>query len=262
MLGCAASAPSAPSAPPEPRSLKVTLTPGQAHYSIRSNLDVEQDVGGQIQESDLRLLYYLTAELAPAAAGLSATLVLDSVGRYDGTAAVATDFRQARGVTFKGHLQPNGELAGFQGGDTTIRFIRELREDIRGFFPRLPTPGAEPGARWVDTTERRSTSSGVPLFIWSVANHHVEAVGEHRGEPTLPIRTQTSYHFEGTGVQGGQAFRVDGSGERHETELISITGRYLGLVSTDSSSFMITLAGTGLQIPGRQVRADTVSIVP
>lgn len=262
-LAAACGAPAAPPATPQPVPVpaRVGHAPGVSRYLTRSHLLVEQEISGQVQESRLDLSYFLTAAVADDAGGLTATLIIDSVTRYEGNAAAAADYGKAPGARFSGRLMPDGELANFGGGDSTVRFLRELTDELREFFPRLPAGGAVSGARWVDTTGRRSTSSGVPLEIRMISQHEVRDPEGHAGESALPIRSRTAYTFEGTGAQGGQEFRVEGSGHRSTVEFLSLGGRYLGLVAADSSTFTITLRAVGLVIPGRQTRADTVSVV-
>jgi hypothetical protein len=243
--------------------VRTTLAPGSTRYQVRSRLSVEQEVGGRIQESRLDLAYFLTVELAADAPGaMSASLALDSVTRFAGDAATATDFRRAHGARFSGRLSPTGDLLEFSGGDPTVLFLRELTDELRQFFPRLPPGGAAPGATWVDTTEQRSISSGIPLSIRQVTQHDVGAAETRGGVLALPIRRRTTYTFAGTGAQGGQEFQVAGSGRRTTVQFLSTQGRYLGLVGADTSTFTITLGVAGLEIPGRQVRADTVTVVP
>ncbi|HWP36465.1 MAG TPA: hypothetical protein VNL18_02815 [Gemmatimonadales bacterium] len=262
VLACGAPSPPAPVQPPT-REVRAVLAPGAARYQVRSHLYVEQDVGGRIQESRLDLAYFVSADLASDTAGaMIASLVLDSVTRFEGNAATATDFRRAHGSRFSGRLSPTGDLAELSGGDSTVRFLRELTDELRLFFPRLPPGGASPGTTWVDTTEQRSTSSGIPLSIRQITEHRVGDPEAREGALTFPIRRRTTYTFGGTGTQGGQEFQVAGSGRRSTVEFLSVEGRYLGLVTADTSTFTITLGVASLEIPGRQTRADTVSVVP
>ncbi|HXV85303.1 MAG TPA: hypothetical protein VD793_01320 [Gemmatimonadales bacterium] len=220
-------------------------------------------MSGQIQESRLDLEYFSTLRLAGTHPAMTATIVVDSITRYEGNAGLTADLARARGVAFTGLVTRGGDLADFRGGDSTVPILRELSDELRRFLPSLPPSGvAEPGIQWVDTTEQRSTSSGVPLTIRAIAEHRVGEPGSRAGEAVLPIQTDARYTFVGTGVQGGQTFEVQGSGQRTTAEFMSVAGRYLGLVTSDSSNFTITLALSGLQITGRQSRADTVSVVP
>jgi len=263
LLALACAAPPSASAPTaQPATVRVAPSAGMSSYWTRSHLYVEQEVNGQIQESRLDLGYFLTARLSGDPSSLEATIVLDSVTRYEGNAALALDVHRARGATFFGRLSPEGKLAEFRGGDSSVQVVQELADELQHFFPGLPSGGAEPRARWVDTTEQRSATSGVPLVIRAIASHEVGDVESRSGELALPIRSRAAYTFDGTGTQGGQAFRVEGSGQRTTAEFMSLAGRYLGLITADSSAFTITLPASGLQIQGRQWRADTVSIVP
>lgn len=246
-----------PRAAPSP----VRFTTDSAQYRVASYLAVQQEVGGQPQQSGLELVYFLSVQIARQGDRLGATLVLDSVSRYRGTAAVDPAAAASRAAVFQAILLPTGELHEFSGGDSTVRFVRELANELRQFFPRILANGAMPGQRWVDTTQQESTSSGVPLSIRSVGEHEVGEPDQHAGLAALPVRSRISYTFSGTGTQAGQEFRVEGTGRRHVVEYLALTGRYLGLTATDSSSFTITLSAAGITIPGRQTRADTVSVI-
>lgn len=239
----------------------VRFTTDTAHYRVASHLAVEQEVGGQTQHSGLELVYHLTVRIARQADRLRATLALDSLPRYGGSGAVDPSVSSARGTVFQGTLTPTGELSEFSGGDSTVRFVRELAAELRNFFPRVLAAGALLGQRWVDTTKQQSTTSSVPLAIRSIGEHEVGEPGEHLGRPALPIRSRIDYTFSGTGSQGGQEFRVDGTGRRLVTEYLAPDGRYLGLTAADSSTFTIALSAAGVTIPGRQTRADTVAVV-
>lgn len=232
-----------------------------AYYRVASHLVVEQEVGGQTQHSGLELVYYLRVRIARQGDRLRATLALDSVPRYSGSGAVDPTVSAVRGTVFQGTLTPTGELADFSGGDSSVRFVRELTTELKNFFPRVLAAGALPGQRWVDTTEQQATSSSVPLTIHFVGEHEVGEPGEHPSRPALPIRSRIDYTFSGTGSQGGQEFRVEGTGHRLVTEYLALDGRYVGLTAADSSTFTIALPAVGMTIPGRQMRADTVTVV-
>jgi hypothetical protein len=262
--GACAGAGSTPAQSARPSSggtAPVRLAPDTAHYRVASHLAVEQEVGGQTQHSGLVLVYHLTVRIARQGDRLRATLVLDSVPTYSGSGAVDPTVSAVRGTVFQGTLAPTGELTELSGGDSSVRFVHELTTELKNFFPRVLAAGALPGQRWVDTTEQQATSSSVPLTIRFVGDHEVGEPGEHLNQPTLPVRSRIDYTFAGTGSQGGQEFRVEGTGRRLVTEYLALDGRYLGLTAADSSTFTIALPAVGMTIPGRQARADTVTVV-
>lgn len=232
-----------------------------AHYRVASHLVVEQDVGGQTQHSGLDLVYYLTVRIARQGDQLRATFVLDSVPTYSGSGAVDPTVSAVRGTAIQGTLTPTGELTELSGGDSSLRAVRELTTELKNFFPRVLAAGALPGQRWVDTTEQQATSSSVPLTIRFIGEHQVGEPAQHPIRPALPIGSRIDYTFSGTGSQGGQEFRVEGTGRRLVTEYLALDGRYLGLTAADSSTFTIALPAVGMTIPGRQARADTVTVV-
>lgn len=247
---------------PRPGVERPTFAPGTTVYRIASHLQVEQEVGGVPQNSDLSLVYYLTARLSPGEMGsLQAALVVDSITRYEGSAAVTPDVNRAIGTVFTGRLTRTGTLEEFQGGDSTIPFVREISSEIRRFFPSLPEAGLRPGERWVDSLEQQSSSSGIPLTIRSVAHYQVGEPMVYGDGPVTPVISEVSYTFSGKGQQVGQEFQVEGAGRRYTREFMTQDGRYLGQVAADSSNFTITVSAAGITIPGRQTRSDTVSVV-
>lgn len=251
-----------PAAVPE-LPLRARLIPDTARYRIASHLRVEQRIGSQPQVSNLSLVYLLQVRLSggDSAGSLKAEIVIDTVAAYEGTAVETRSAAAARGARFTATVLATGELQGLDGPDSTDPLLQEIRRDIQQFFPRLPPAGLSPGQSWVDTTEQQTASGGVPLSLYSVAEHRVQAPADREGRRVLPVVTLTNYTFSGRGRQGGQEFIVEGSGKRYTSEFVGLDGRYLGLVAADTSDFAITLGAAGLTIPGRQFRADTVSVV-
>ena len=128
-----------PAATPAPApSRAVTYAPGVTRYRIASRQHVERRLGTQDQSNDAALLAYVTATLAPDSAGLQATFVVDSVPTYV-TGVPGVD--AARGATFSGTLAPDGTIATLAGGDSTVRLLAQLREQLQHFYPRLPAAG-------------------------------------------------------------------------------------------------------------------------
>ena len=260
---CASPSTARPQATPAPASLQaVTYTPGVTSYRTASHLHVDQTVGGQNQSSDATLVAYVSASLTPDSAGLRATFTVDSVPLYVTGTPDTTGADAARGATFSGTLGPDGTIAHLAGGDSTVRLLGRLGEQLQHFYPRIPAAGISPGTHWTDTTRTASVGSGVPLTTVAVSQHVVAAPIDTLAAQALPIETNTTYTFNGTGSQGGEPFSVQGTGQRHTVEWVALTGRFLGLTAADTSSFTITLKAANVSIPGRQTRADTVAVVP
>jgi len=260
---CAASPRALPSPSPGPVAAgPVTYAPGATQYRRASHRHIEQQVGGQTQRTDEALVCFVSATLARQGDRLTVSLTLDSVPRYQSDPSAAGAAERARGATFTGELAPNGQITAFSGGDPSNKLLQQLADELARFYPRIPPTGAEPGARWTDTTQTTSKTGGLPLTMVAVSQHQAEAPADSGAERTLPIRTLTTYSFSGSGSQGGQVYLVQGEGRRHTVERLTLGGRFFGMIAADTSSYTISLRGLDVSIPGRQTRADTLSIIP
>ena len=244
-------------APPGP----VHIAPGTARYRSASYTHVARQISGQPQETDDIRVFFLTATLERQGANLRATLTVDSITRYD-VGPGPSGIEGLRGITFTGSLGPEGEIHGLTGGDSTIRAVAELADGLQHFFPGMPSRGVEPGATWTDTTETTSQSGALPLKVVAVSQHRADPATPAGPAGALPIRTETTYTFSGQGSQGGQAYSVKGEGRRYTVELLGLRGVFQGMTSADTSTFTVSLPALDVTIPGRQTRADTLSLIP
>ncbi len=213
------------------------------------------------QRGPVRVLF-LTARLAGEQPPLRVTFAVDSVPRYDTGAPIGSWVGRVRGASFSGQLEADGTIRALSGGDSTVRLLAELAQELPHFFPRIPPGGVAAGARWSDTTETTSRTGGLPLKLVAVSEHEATAPADTGQTGALTIHTRTTYTFSGEGTQGGQAYSVRGEGRRYAVELLDLTGQYLGLTAADTSTFSISMPALDVSIPGRQTRADTVSRVP
>lgn len=260
---CAAPVKAPPSPSPGPAAAApVTYAPGTARYRRASHLYVEQQVGGQTQRINEVLVYFVSVALTRQGDRLNVSLTVDSAPRYESDGPAPDLAERARGATFTAELAPSGEITTLSGGDSSNKLVQQLAEEFPNFYPRIPSTGVEPGSRWTDTTETTSKSGGLPLSIVAVSRHEAEVPADSGAAGVLPIRSLTTYSFSGSGSQGGQAYSVQGEGRRHAIKQLSLGGRFLGMIAADTSSYTISLRGLDLSIPGRQTRADTLSIIP
>ena len=262
-LACAApaSAPPSPALPGPVVAGPVTYTPGTARYRRASHLYVEQGDGDQTQRINEVLVYFVSATISRQGDRLTLSFTVDSVPRYESDGPATGLAGRARGVSFTGELALNGEITSLSG-DSSNKLVQQLGEDLRTFYPRVPSNGVEPGSRWTDTTEATSKSGGLPLRVVAVSHHEALTPADSGGVRVVPIHTSTTYSFSGSGAQGGQAYAVEGEGRRLTIKRLSVDGRFLGMTAADTSSYTISLHGLDLTIPGRQTRADTLSIIP
>lgn len=259
----ACAAPGTPGAAPlVPATGPIAYAPGTIRYRHASYRHVEQQAGGQARGIDEVLVYFLSAELVRQGDRMTVSLTVDSVPRYQTAGPAAGLAERARGATFTGVVAPNGEITNVSGGDSTNKLLQQLAEELTNLYPRTPASGAEPRAQWSDTTQTTSKSGGLPLAVVAVSRHEAGTPPDSGADRVLPIRTLTTYSFSGSGAQGGKAYSVQGEGRRHTVERLSLDGRYLGMTSADTSTYTISLRGLEGSLPGRQTRADTLSVIP
>ncbi len=262
VLACAPGPGVAPATTPSPAAHHpIRIAPGTTRYRSVSYTHVERQVAGQPQQTDEVRVFFLTARLAAQGANLRAALTVDSVARYD-VGSTPSGIERMRGVTLTGNLEPDGEIHGLAGADSTNQAVAQLADGLSHLYPRLPPRGLEPGAQWIDTTQTTSRTGGFPLTVVAVSQHTADPPTGTGPEGAIPLRTVTTYTFSGQGSQGGQAFSVKGEGRRCTLELLSLGGVFQRMVSADTSSFTVSLPAVDLTIPGRQTRADTLSSLP
>lgn len=214
-------------------------------------------------ETDFGLEYFISTDVAFAGEGLAATFVLDSVllfaGATGGISVAQVD--SARATTFRASMARDGRLTDFVGGELSGGLARELADRVlRPFFPIIPEQGAESGAVWADSVETQVVVNGLDNNIRLLSEHSAIAWTLHAGERALHIFTVSSYTFSGSGTQSGRSFTINGNGRRHIHSYLSESGRYLGLVSADTSDGEAHITDMEMIIPIHQTRLDSLSI--
>jgi hypothetical protein len=213
-------------------------------------------------ETDFGMRYFVRTDVIPAGDGFEATFVLDSILLFDeargGISGAQVD--STRGATFHAALARNGQMTNFSGGESSGSLARELADrSLRPFFPLIPDRGAEAGAVWVDTLDTQVVVNGLDNSIRLVSEHSALEWTLHAGERALHILTVSNYTFNGSGTQAGREFTIEGSGRRHIHRYLSEDGRYLGLVSADTSDGEAHLIDLDMVIPIQQTRIDSLS---
>jgi hypothetical protein len=217
----------------------------------------------QPTETVFGLEYFTSSIVTAAVEGLVATLVLDSILLFDDAMGGVTGAQadSARGATYRADMAPTGRLTGFLGGEISGSLARELADRVlKPFFPILPERGAQSGSTWADTIDTQMVVNGLETNIRSISEYSALDWGLHAGERALHIFTLSNYSFNGTGIQAGREFTIEGTGRRHLHRYLSESGRYLGLVSTDTSDAEARLADLDIVIPIHQTRVDSLSI--
>jgi len=249
---------------PEPEVVTRTkYQPYGATYRGVSIGHTTQNFDEQATETDFGLEYFVRTNVLQVGGALEATFVIDSIllmpGASGGISLAQVD--SARGATFKANLANNGVMSEFSGGDYSGGIARELADRaLKPFFPLIPDQGVEVGAVWCDTLDTQMVVNGLDTSNRLISDHSALEWTQQAGERALHILTVAHYEFSGAGTQSGRAFTLDGSGRRHLHRYLSESGRYLGLVSADTSVGEARLLDMDMVIPIQQTRIDSLSI--
>jgi len=250
---------------PDPEPVRrAYYQPFGASYRGVSYTQTRQNFDDNTTETDFGLRYFIRADVDSAESGLSVTLQLDSIAVDEGARGGVTQQQvdSAGGAVFQANLEPNGRLSNFYGGESSGGLASELADRIlKRFFPIIPGHGAEVGAAWVDTLDSRMVVNGMENTVSLISEHTALDWTTHAGERALQIATMANYTFTGSGSQAGNDFTLEGSGRRHITRFISEQGRYLGLVSADTSDGEAQVPALGIVIPIQQTRNDSLKII-
>lgn len=249
---------------PQPELVtRASYQPSSVNYRGVSFGRTTQRFDEHATETQFGLQYFLRTEVIPAAGALEVTFSVDSIllleGATGGISGAQVD--SARGATFFARLTTNGRLTDFSGGESFGSLVGELADrSLKPFFPLIPDQGAEAGAVWVDTLETQMVVNGLDNHIRFVSEHAATEWTLHAGERALHIITVSNYTFNASGTQAGREFTIEGRGRRHIHRFLSEDGRYLGLVSADTSDGEAQLTDLDMMIPIRQTRIDSLSI--
>ncbi len=241
-----------------------TYQPFSADYRAVSFTRTSQHFDDQGTETRFGLRYFVHTDVDDDSGSLTATLSLDSIIlEENASAGISTaQVDSARGAEFKATLAPTGRLTDFENSNESGSLARELADRLlETFFPIIPDHGAEAGASWVDTVHTEMVANGLRNRVRLVNEHAATEWRLKAGERALHIETMSAYTFSGSGSQAGRSFTIDGSGRRHIDRFISEEGRYLGLVSADTSHAEALIEDLDMVIPIHQTRFDSVSIV-
>ncbi len=217
----------------------------------------------QPTHTDFAFEYFVNTDLAAAAQGLAATLVLDSIRLFNGATGgiMPEQVDSAWGTAFTANVGRDGRLSDFAGGEDAGPLAREIADRLlRPFFPIVPDRGVESGDDWSDTTETQMAVNGLDNTIQMISQHSATDWTHQAGERALHIITTSNYTFSGTGDQAGRSFTLEGTGRRHTHRYLSETGRYLGMVSADTSEGEARITDMEIVIPINQTHIDSILI--
>ena len=235
-------------------------------YVVYRRLRIEQTFSGRQQRQDLAARVFVSVVITGPAdsSGYPATFTVDSVVPDSGMPQpIADNMSKVRALVLAGRLAPRGDFQGSTSSDTVnAQSIAQLVGNFRDFLPRIPAQGVRVGTAWSDTMTLAQRSGGGAVTRRATIHSTAAAWEDHAGTRSLRIDSNATYSLSGSGENGGQSFRVAGSGTTTARAFIAEDGRFLGGESQDSTSLTVTLPAQGLAIPVTQVLRSTVLVRP
>lgn len=261
LAACGTSGTSGGGTPSPAAPARFSYGPFTAQYQISSHTHVEQEIQGQAQTSDVDLVYFLSVATADEEGVTRLTMTLDSVPELSGPMTSPSAGADAAGATFTGILSPRGEILDFQISDSANALVRQLKNGLSRFFPRVPLGGVEAGQAWADSVEISSESGGLDILVEAAAQFQANDWGDRYGIRALSVGSSTDYALSGGGSQGGSEITIDGTGVSHGGFYLGGDGRFLGGTSADTAHMSAFVVAMGVDIPILQIRFDTVAVV-
>ena len=127
--------------------------------------------------------------------------------------------------------------------------VEELRVDIAGFFPHLPSGGIVAGSQWQDTS---ATKGRVDIFETTerlttqwLAGKDTTVAGAH----LLPLRATSGLEQSGKGTGAGVEMKMTGQGSRSYTYYLSKSGQIDLVTRTDSVNVLISIPSSHQLVP-------------
>jgi len=256
-LACGGSAP-APAPVPEVAQIEA----GTTAYRLATWRQVEQTYEGQRIENDAGAASWVTVSLESHSDGFALRVVLDSARTTGPVDIDPAAVRGAWGTTFSGLVAPDGGLTDWPLPADPNALLDQLHASLPDLVVRTPRGGARAGSRWSDTTTLATRAAGLPAVVRCIAEHGAAPAWEDRdGEPALAVTTSVSYTIAAEGERSGRWLALQGNGQTHLERYLTTAGHVIVGSSVDTLILDVEVGGTGLTIPVRQVRADTVQRV-
>jgi len=249
-----------PAAAADPSTLRYAA--GNGRYKVETNMQVAQDMMGNVQEVSSDMMMILSTTLTEESGNLLLAATLDSVtftGSMPGLDGSA--FNAARGRTFRARFTPAGRPVAGANPDSGDALMTQLSRGVREFLAVLPATIAA-GGTWTDTVSETAPIPGGSgtLTTRSIRNNRVVGWETRDGARALHLTVQGSYTMSGSGeVQGGTAVEMTGSGTATADRWVSAAGVLLSSTGRDSTNLTVNVPSVGMTIPIRQVQRTTIT---
>lgn len=232
--------------------------PSTTRYRVENKLEQVVDLsamGQEDQRTNIAVTSFLAITLSDTAGGRTIHLVIDSMVS-DSTFPNPELLAGAKGTSAHGMLQPSGEVTGLEVVEGDSSSLARAKNMLDGFFPRV-RPGAKPGDTWTDTTNVTTPIPSGSLTKVAYTNYSVVGTEMMAGMKALKIQTASS--FSQSGSQGPAS--IDGTGTGTATYYVGPNGQLLGSEMSESSTLLVTGAGTPEPIPITIKNTRMVSVI-
>ncbi|MEO8030720.1 MAG: hypothetical protein ABJC74_06840 [Gemmatimonadota bacterium] len=236
-------------APPVVRDLKLQLDP-VAHYALARVDSLTVVMAGADQGQVLDRTMFLTVTSAPAQAGRTITILIDSLQTREAGLVSPFALDSLRGVQWTGTLGLNGRMSALTASQPTL-LGAPLSGQFRLLFPLLPADGARPGATWTDSTSDTIQVSAFGGRDRAQLSYRANDAERAVGQPVLPISVVRLSTIAGATEQNGQTISLSGSDSTQVMYRISAAGKLMAADGSSSADMSIAIPSVGQTLPAR-----------
>lgn len=234
---------------------------GRYRLDSRDSLSMEMP-DGSFQRTVTVKTSYLTMTFEPAARGLRATIVLDSMALDRPNTLLQPMVDSTRGTEWRGILSSSGRFDSLLANHPSL-FGEQVRTMLGRLMPVLPAEGVEAGRSWSDTaTVPFNLMAGFEASEQRQADYHAAKTEDTRGVRTIPIQSSIVYSVSGHGSAMGPEIHLEGTGRATGTHRLSVGGRLIEAAVSDSINMTLQVPAAGQTVPAVVIATYSLRSMP
>lgn len=235
----------------------------RARYALESRDSLAMEMpDGSFQRQLTEKTSYLTISLAPAGAGFTVAIQLDSMKLTYADRLMQQLVDSAAGTSWQGTIEANGRVNSLEPSKPSV-FGEQVRTSLRRLLPVLPSSGAKPGDQWTDSsTMALAIVAGMNVQEHRSTQYRAQKFDNQSGRRVLVVNSATTYQVQGSGTSYGQELTIAGTGTATGTHSVSVDGRLIEASVGDSVGMTITVPAVGQTVPTVVTSRYTLRLLP